>query len=678
MKNRLPSIPVQTRFTSTPVTRRPIQALATAILLATPLHAASISWSGGEGDYNDTANWTGGVLPGGGDTAIVSNGGTVWLTDGRTVGSLSVPEGSFGVTPGQSLTNSGAFTIGQQSGGLGKFDLDNGQLVASGAMTVGTAGGSGLFTFYNGFINRSGAGATIIGEGNGSNGEFVQFSGFIMCMTSWQIGSGTGATGIYDFTGQSAANAHDWFIVGGEGASGTFKISGNGSFSKLPTMPGTHVAIGRGNGSTGAIEQTGGYFVNRERDTYLGESGTATATWTLSGSNSIATLATLVMGHADSASATFVHNGGTLSASRIVKGDSTGTAAMIFNGGTLTARSNDADFISGLDSVTIEDGGVIIDTTPELNSGFTQLDIGFAVDLLDGGGGLTKRGVGSLTYEGTGFYTGTTVVEGGTLYIDGELTDSDVTVAAGGTLAGAGTIGGSVTAQGTIAPGHGVGTLTVEEDVSVSGTLAIELTAADGDLLAVTGDLNVEGATLLIELPDGPPLTEPYIIASYGTRSGGDFAGIEGGDGYTIDYAYEGNKIAVTPGVSPYATWASAFDWENEGDELAEADPDSDGFANALEFFLDGDPLVAGPPPGEPSGSVSGDRFLFVFERNAGASSVEPVIEYGTSLDLPLVAADGEDGVTITTEESPGGQVWTVSFPMPPGGKLFARLKVEL
>ena len=679
VKNRLPSIPVKTRFTTTPITRRTIQAVATVILLTTPLHAANISWSGGDGEFSDTANWSGGALPGGGDIATVGNGGTVRLTDARTVGALDLPDGTFGITPGQMLMSVGATTIGQQAGGLGRFELDNGQFIASGSITVGTGGGSGYFSFFNGFINRAGAGSVVIGEGNGSDGEFMQSSGFLNCMTLWQIGSGAGATGVFDFTGQAAANAHDWFIVGADGASGTFKISGNGSFNKLPSMPGTHVAIGRGNGSTAVVEQTGGLFTNVATDTYLGESGNATASWTISGgSTTNAVFSTLVMGNADQASGTLQHNGGTITAHRIVKGESTGNTAIMFNGGIVMPRSDNPSFISGIDSVTLEDGGLIIDTTPGANSGFTEHHIGFEVDLLDGGGGLTKRGPGSLTLDGTDLYSGATVVEGGVLYIDGELSVSEVTVNESGAIGGEGTIGESVMAYGTIAPGHGVGTLTVEGDVSLTGKLAIELTATSGDLLAVAGDLNVEDATLRIELPDGPPLTQPYVIATYGTRSGGNFAAIENGAGYTIDYAYEGNKIAVTPGEAPYVTWASNYEWANEGDELAEADPDGDGFANALEFFLDGDPLVAGPPSGRPKGVVSGDRFVFTFERNAGASSVVPIIEYGAGLDFPSVATDGVDDVIITTETSPGGELWTVSFPLTPGGRLFARLKVEL
>ncbi|RYD42432.1 MAG: hypothetical protein EOP83_32750, partial [Verrucomicrobiaceae bacterium] len=410
------------------------------------------SWSASDGDFNESSNWTGGVVPGGGDTAIVANGGAVWLTDARTLGELSVPVGSFGITPGQMLTSNGAFSIGQQAGGSGTFELDNGQFFANGPMTIGGAGGSGIFYFYNGFINRVGAGSVVVGEGNGSIGEFVQPSGFMNCMTELKIGSGAGATGTFDFRDRAAANAHDWVIVGEDGGSGTFELSGNGSFNKLPTMPGTHVAIGRGNGSTAAIQQSGGYFINMSTDTYLGESGNATATWMLSGSSSIAVFSTLILGYADTASATFELNGGTLSASHIMKGESTGATSMIFNGGTVTPRADNLDLLSGIDTVRIEDGGLFIDTTPQVNSGFTEHEIGFTVDLLDGGGGLTKRGVGSLTCAGTCYYTGATIVEGGTLYIDDELVASDVTAQEGGTIAGAGTLSGSVTAAGTVAP----------------------------------------------------------------------------------------------------------------------------------------------------------------------------------------------------------------------------------
>ncbi|MCW1884667.1 autotransporter-associated beta strand repeat-containing protein [Luteolibacter flavescens] len=665
----MPSISVQTRFVTQPVTRRAIQALATGILLTTPLHAADIQWTGGDGNFTDTASWSGGVLPGGGDTAVVSNGGSVWInTAPPTLGGVRVSSGGFGTEVG--MTNTGSTIVGNLTGSLGRFDFKTGMFMAMGQISIGTGGGNGLFVMENGMIQRMGGGTFSIGDGAGSEGELVQSSGFIRCVTPWHIGVGANAKGTLDFSGQSAANAIDMLIVGADGGTGTMKL-GAGSFNKVvEEVQGTSAVFGRGNGSSAIVQQTGGYFTNGSTDTLLGESGNATATWTISGEASIAYFGTLVMGNADSASATFNLNGGTLNPSRIIKGGSTGNTAIVFNGGTLKPRFSDADFISGIDSLTVEDGGLFVDTDTH--------SIGIGLNLLDGGGGLTKRNGGTLSLEASSQYTGATVVEGGTLLINGTLTASEVTVQADGTIGGSGTINKSITSTGTIAPGYGVGTLTVKEDVAVAGKLAIELTPAGSDVLVVEGDLNVEGATLRIELPEGEPLTEPYVIATYGTRSGGNFAGIENGAGYTIDYAYQGNKIAVTPGTSPYANWASNYTWASDEDKLPEADPDGDGFANILEFFLDGDPLVSGQPVGKPSGRVVGDRFVFTFERNAGAASIAPVVEYGTGLDLPLVAVDGQDGVIITTEPGPGGDSWTVSIPMPPGGKLFARLKVEV
>lgn len=673
MKNWFPSTPTPTRFVTQPVTRRALQALSAGILLATPLQAADIQWTGGDGIFNDAANWSGGVVPGGGDAAIISNGSSVVVTDASyAVGGISVSEGGIVFepsSPGPGITNTGSTLIGHQTGGLGKFDLKGGAYSATGTFIIGSGGGMGMATLTDGMIGATG-GDLVIGQGNGSDGELVQAGGFIQCMVPWVVGTGTGAEGLLELNATSAAAlAMNSLVIASDGAAGTLKIK-SGSLNKVAAIPNTHAAFGRGDGSVAVVEHTGGLFTNTDTDTYLGESGSATASWTLSGASSTAVFATLIMGNADSASGTFTANGGTLNVRRIIKGASTGDATLVFDGGTLMPRNSEPDFVSGIDSLTVEEGGIFVDTY-----GYT---IGIAQDLLDGGGGLTKKNEGTLSIEGSALYAGATIVEGGTLLVNGTLTASDVEVQSGGSVGGAGTISGSITSAGTIAPGYGVGTLTVGQDVAVTGKLAVELTPSGSDVLAVAGDLNVEGATLRIELPDGDPLTEPYVIATYGTRSGGAFAGIENGDGYQIDYAYQGNKIAVTPGTSPFADWASGYEWVAEGDELPDADPDGDGFANVLEFFLAGDPLQSGPPAGRPAGSVVGDHFVFTFQRSAAAASIAPVIEYGTSLDLPLVAADGAEGVSISTGESPGGQTWTVSIPMSPGGKLFARLKVEI
>jgi len=91
-----------------------------------------------------------------------------------------------------------------------------------------------------------------------------------------------------------------------------------------------------------------------------------------------------------------------------------------------------------------------------------------------GGGttGLTKADAGLWRLTGGNTYTGPTNVNGGTLQVNGNQTSANgnVTVASGGTLAGIGTVGGaiSVSSSGNIAPGISVGTLTVNNNVTLT------------------------------------------------------------------------------------------------------------------------------------------------------------------------------------------------------------------
>ena len=80
----------------------------------------------------------------------------------------------------------------------------------------------------------------------------------------------------------------------------------------------------------------------------------------------------------------------------------------------------------------------------------------------------------------------------------------DVTSAAGGltlaasqTLKGAGTVVGFVTVNGTLAPGEGVGTLTVSGDVALGGTADFEINKTgltlSADLASISGSLGFGG-----------------------------------------------------------------------------------------------------------------------------------------------------------------------------------------
>ena len=107
-----------------------------------------------------------------------------------------------------------------------------------------------------------------------------------------------------------------------------------------------------------------------------------------------------------------------LTTGQVIKGDgaygvaSTGT--ITFDGGTLQASAGSANFLAGFndgDGVTTGDvqiaaGGTFVDSN--------SFDIGISTSL-QGAGGLTKLGAGTLTLSGASTYAGGTTVSAGTL-----------------------------------------------------------------------------------------------------------------------------------------------------------------------------------------------------------------------------------------------------------------------
>lgn len=112
---------------------------------------------------------------------------------------------------------------------------------------------------------------------------------------------------------------------------------------------------------------------------------------------------------------------------------------------------------------------------------------------ISGFGTVEKQAAGKLVLTGTHNYTGATTVSAGTLLVNGVIGNSVVTVT-GGTLGGSGVIQGPVTVQaaGRLAPGASIGTLTVNNSLTLSGTTVMELDAAIG-----TNDL-VRGLTTIV------------------------------------------------------------------------------------------------------------------------------------------------------------------------------------
>jgi autotransporter-associated beta strand protein len=187
---------------------------------------------------------------------------------------------------------------------------------------------------------------------------------------------------------------------------------------------------------------------------------------------------------------------------------------------------------------------------------------------ISGAGNLTKTGSGTLTLSGAGTYSGGTNITDGTLLLDGTLDSSGtaVTVSNGATLGGIGTISRPVnTSSGsTVSPGdNGIGTLTIQtpgNGVTVHGTLLIDASGVGAgacDLFdasqGLTGTLDITNEAVNFNVLSA--LDDPaYVFVKYRSLNG-TFSGVTNlPAGYTINYSYAGNEIAlVTPEPSSLA-----------------------------------------------------------------------------------------------------------------------------
>jgi autotransporter-associated beta strand protein len=188
---------------------------------------------------------------------------------------------------------------------------------------------------------------------------------------------------------------------------------------------------------------------------------------------------------AELAAGPLVMNGGTLRY--------TGTAAV--DARTVTVNGAGGTFDVN-DSVTLTQSGAIS------GSGAAMGDLG----------GLTKNGNGTMVLTASNSYNGPTIVNAGTLLVDGtnsfnaNIFGAD-TVTVYGTLGGSGLISGVVDIKsgGILSPGDTVGTLTLGSDLTLESgsTNLFDVANSPGtsDQLVVKGNLIVSNSTLAINVP---------------------------------------------------------------------------------------------------------------------------------------------------------------------------------
>ena len=409
----------------------------------------------------------------GGKGTINQSGGTFNLTrDGNFTLVLGSRDGT-GIynLSGGTMNSEGEFYVGQgrnnlTATGTGTFNMTGGTVNLDHWFVIGREGGSGVVDISGGIFNktrggthteidvfggngpstmtirgtgeyRAQAGDFRVGVGNHAtagpgNGTLnVQDSGqLVISAGEFWVGQG-GATGVVNLEDSGLISVNNWIAIGRGGGTGTFNMSG-GTFTKTG---GGNFIVAAGGGSNGTLNQTGGTLNNTTGSEFwinegaangvynlsggtanlqrldVGRNGGGTATFNLSGTGAMN--ATIVrLGESGSVSGTVNLDGGTLTATQVVDGASSGASTFNFNGGTLRAAGDHTQFMEGLTAANIQNGGAVLDS-----NGFS---VTIAQPLVGGAstGGLTKTGAGTVALSApANVYSGATTVSAGTLVV---------------------------------------------------------------------------------------------------------------------------------------------------------------------------------------------------------------------------------------------------------------------
>lgn len=243
---------------------------------------------------------------------------------------------------------------------------------------------------------------------------------------------------------------------------------------------------------------------------------------------------------------------------------STGTyAGSMSGGGTLRKQGTGTVILTGTNTytgATIIDAGTLSGTTASLqgfitnhaNLEFSQAGNGTFSGVISGAGPLVKSGAGNVTFPGTNTYTGDTIINGGTLSVNGSLTNSAVQVLNGGTLGGTGSVRNTtIQSGGTLAPGNSIGTLTVVGNLTFNAgsVYGVEVdSAGSNDRTNATGTLTINGGAVNVLASAGnySLVTRYTILNATGGRTG-TFNGVNTNLAFlTPSLTYDPNNVYLT------------------------------------------------------------------------------------------------------------------------------------
>ncbi|MGY3591113.1 autotransporter-associated beta strand protein [Bradyrhizobium sp. USDA 4341] len=420
-------------------------------------------------------------------TIINQNFGITEFRDSSTAGNASVSNSNGALTIFRDGSSAGNATFNNSNRGTVVF---GDALGPPGGLDTSTAG-KAVFNNHDGggvvFLGHTNAGQATITNGN--NGGSTQFFEFSSAASATMTTSATGYIGF--FQSSTAANATI-------DNSGLTYFGTSGGMTEAPTAGNAKITNRSGSALIFAAYSTAG------NATITTESG-ANVRFLDNTTGGTAQFITNGTG--------FVDFGGSLGPN----GDGHITAGSIAGSGTYYIGGGNTLAVGGNNLSTVV-SGVIADSNP--------CGCGPA-----GPGNLEKTGSGTLTLSGLNTYTGTTVVNGGILQVDGSImSSSSATVNSGGALSGIGTVGNTTIGRGGILlPGNATpGTF-----LNVAGNLAFQsgalylvgLNATAATSAKVTGTAALAGS-VGVSIAAGSTIARQYTILSAAGGRAGTFAGI--------------------------------------------------------------------------------------------------------------------------------------------------------
>lgn len=494
-----------------------------------------VSSSGAIYNVSDVNTLSGNVTLGAATTFGVNAGG---LTVSGNIG------GAYALTKtgAETLTLSGAnsagfTTLAVSAGALGiaaDAALGSGALTLAAGTTLQITGA----TTVNNDITLSGSG-TIQADAAATVSGVISGAGFDLTKS----GSGTlTLTGDNTYTGATTVSAGGLTLDRTGGALA--------DASAVTVLNGGALTLSQDE-TVGSIAGAGAIALGANRLTTGGANTSTTFSGAVSGSGSLRHdgTGTLTLSGASSGQTWSLEIwNGTVS---VADGSNIGTGAINLNGGTLSVTGDGVTLSHAMQTDGV--GATVSNANAVTLSG-----------VISGSESFTKTGAGTLTLSGASTYSGSTTVSAGTLSVTGALGGtSALSVQDGATLGGTGSIFAvsstnrlTVLDGGTLAPGvagaaNGVGKLTVNGDLRLSGGFAVDVAGSGGvdgtdyDQVAVNGAAQLNGGSLTISRAAG------HTTAGYAyTLIDNDAADAVGGAGAFADAA-EG--VYFTSGGYRYA-----------------------------------------------------------------------------------------------------------------------------